>query len=234
MVVSSIPAWSADAPKPKDVWVLHMSSNFLGNVTFTLSETATSIYMEKLGIEAFGDDKINQILIMNHRDKAYLQEPRSQWAKRAEKYKAKAKKDPDHKGFKLSKPSKAKVCGYNCNFFELKAIKKDGTLEEQAQKKQIWVCESLEGTKGVAKQFAMEILRVFAQLEELPGALAGVLVRLKVDRGRKMVTMLDTNKIEKVKKVVDMKVPKGYRRVKDEVALLWGDDSSTSDMFGSP
>lgn len=226
---------AADAAKPKEVSVLHMSSNFLGNVTFTLGDAATSIYMEKLGIEAFGGgDKMSQILIMNHRDKTFLQEPRSEWAKRAAKYKAKTKKDPFHKGYKLSKGSKAKVCGLNCTFYEVKAIKLDGSLEEQSNKKQIWLCDALQNSKGVSKQFAMEILRVFAQMEELPASLDGVLVRLKVDKGHKMVNMLDTYKVEKVKKAVELKVPKGYHRVKDEVALLWGDESSSADMFGSP
>lgn len=226
---------AAGAAKSKEVSVLHMSSNFLGNVTFTLGDAATSVYMEKLGIEAFGGgDKMSQILIMNHRDKTYLQEPRTEWAKRAAKYKAKTKKDPFHKGYKLSKGSKAKVSGLDCTFYEVKAVKLDGSLEEQSNKKQIWLCSTLQGSKGVSKQFAMEILRVFAQMEELPATLDGVLVRLKVDRGHKMVNMLDTYKVEKIKKSVDLKVPKGYHKVKDEVALLWGDESSSADMFGSP
>lgn len=236
MVSGGCPAGrAADTAKPKEVAVLHMSSTFLGNVTFTLGDPVTSIYMEKLGIEAFGGgDNMSQILIMNHRDKTFLQEPRSEWGKRAAKYKAKAKKDLNHKGFKLSKGSKAKVCGLNCTFYEVKAVKLDGTLEEQYSKKQIWLCETLHASKGVSKQFAMEILRVFAQIEELPASLKGVLVRLKVDKGQKMVSMLDTYKVEKVMKTVEMKVPKGYHRVKDEVALLWGDESGSADMFGSP
>ncbi len=229
---SVIACRAASTLKPGECWVIHMSSNFLGNVTFNMGDSATSIYMEKLGIEAFGDDKMKEILILNHRDKTYLQEPRSQWKKRAAKYQAKSK-NSDVKGYKVSKGTKAKICGLNCVFFEVKAIKKDGTLEPQNQRKQLWVCEELDTGKGVAKQFSMEILRVFAQLDELPSTL-GVLVRLKANKSGKLVTMLDTYKIEKSKKLVELKVPKGYHRVKDEVALLWGDESSTGDMFGSP
>jgi len=219
--------------KPGECWLMHMSSNFLGNVTFSLGNTATSVFMEKMGIEAFGDDKVNQILILNHRDKTYLQEPRTEWRKRAAKYQAKAKKDSLYKGFKVSKGKKAKIAGLNCTGYDVNPVRKDGTVDLVNQKKQLWVTEELDSNKGVARQFAMEILRVFAQLEELP-VTAGVLVRLKADKGRKMVTMLDTYKVEKGKKTVELKVPKGYHRVKDEVALLWGDDSSTGDMFGAP
>lgn len=230
---SAPPSQAGNKLKPGEVWVLHMSSNFLGNVTFNLSDATTSIYMEKLGLEAFGDEKMTQILICNHRDKTYLQEPRSEWEKRANKYKSKNKKTTSYSGYKVSKPKPAKVCGLNCSFVEVNAIRKDGTIEPQDQKKQIWVTQELETGKGVAKQFAMEILRVFAQLEETPKT-GGVLLRLKADKSRKLVTMLDTYKIEKVKKSLEVKIPKGYQRVKDEVALLWGDDSTTGDMFGSP
>ena len=229
---SCIASYAGDKLKPGEIWVLHMSSNFLGNVRFNLGDTATSIYMEKLGIEAFGDEKMTQILICNHRDKTYLQEPRSQWKKRAAKYQAKSKK-ANVKGFKISKGKKAKVCGLNCMFYEVNAIRMDGTVDPQNMKKQLWVCDELETGKGVAKQFAMEILRVFAQLEETPNT-GGVLMRLKADKSQKLVTMLDTYKVEKLKKTLDLKIPKGYHRVKDEVALLWGDDSTTGDMFGSP
>lgn len=219
--------------KPGEIWTLHMSSNFLGNVAFNLSPTTTSIYMEKLGIEAFGDEKMTEILILNHRDKTFLQEPRSEWKKRAAKYQAKTKKDTMYKGFKVSKGKNVKVCGLNCSFFELNAIKKDGTIEPQISKKQVWVCNELESGKGVSKQFAMEILRVFAQLESIPST-GGVLMRFKTDKSGKLVTMLDTYKVEKVKKTLQLKVPKGYHRVKDEVSLLWGDESGSGDMFGSP
>ena len=219
--------------KPGEAWVLHMSSNFLGNVTFNLRDNTTSIFMEKLGLEAFGDEKMTQILICNHRDKTYLQESRTEWQKRASKYKSKNKKGASYKGYKVSKAKPAKVCGLNCSFFEVNPIKLDGTVEQVEDKKQIWVTQDLETGKGVAKQFAMEILRVFAQLEETPTT-GGVLLRLKANKSRKLVTLLDTYKVEKVKKALELKIPKGYRRVKDEVALLWGDDSTTGDMFGSP
>ncbi|MBX9949244.1 MAG: hypothetical protein K2Y39_08775 [Candidatus Obscuribacterales bacterium] len=219
--------------KPGEAWVLHMSSNFLGNVTFNLSDNTTSVFMEKLGLEAFGDEKMTQILICNHRDKTYLQESRAQWQKRAAKYKSKNKKTTNYKGYKVSKSKPAKVCGLNCSFFEVNPIRLDGTVEPVDDKRQIWVTQELETGKGVAKQFAMEILRVFAQLEETPTT-SGVLLRLKANKSRKLVTMLDTYKIEKVKKGLELKIPKGYRRVKDEVALLWGDDSTNGDMFGSP
>lgn len=219
--------------KPGEIWILHMSSNFLGNVAFNLSPTTTSIFMEKLGIEAFGDEKMTEILILNHRDKTYLQEPRSEWKKRAAKYQAKAKKDTSIKGFRVTKGKNVKICGLDCSFFELNAIKNDGKIEPQANKKQLWVCNELESGKGVSKQFAMEILRVFAQLESIPST-GGVLMRFKADKSGKLVTMLDTYKVEKVKKTLQLKVPKGYHRVKDEIALLWGDESGSGDMFGSP
>jgi hypothetical protein len=219
--------------KPGEIWILHMSSNFLGNVAFNLGESTTSIFMEKLGIEAFGDEKMTEILILNHRDKTYLQEPRSEWKKRAAKYQAKTKKDGAYKGFKVTKGKQTKICGLNCNFFEINPVKLDGTIEKQFNKKQLWVCEELETGKGVAKQFAMEILRVFAQLEAVPST-GGVLMRLKADKSGKLVTMIDTYKVEKSKKPFQMKVPKGYHRVKDEVALLWGDESGGGDMFGAP
>lgn len=223
----------ASAKTSVDCWVLHQSSNFLGNVKMTIGGTATSLYLEKLGIESFADDKMTEVLILNHRDKTFLQEPRSQWKKRAEKYKAKSKQSASNfKGFKMSKGVKAKVAGTDCMFFEVKAIKKDGTLEPQEMRKQIWVSDTLVPGKGVAKQFVLEILRVFAQLDELPSTM-GVLMRVKADKGRKLVTMLDTYKVEKSKTSIEMKVPKGYHRVKDEVSLLWGDDSG-SDMFGGP
>lgn len=227
------PSTAGGRLKPGEAWVLSMSSNFLGNVTFSLSDTTTSIFMEKLGLEAFGDEKMAQILICNHRDKTFLQEPRTEWEKRASKYKSKNKKTSNFKGFKVSKAKPATVCGLKCNFFDVNAIRKDGTIEPQLMRKQVWVTQELETGKGVAKQFATEILRVFAQLEETPNT-GGVLLRFKADKSRKLVTMLDTYKVEKVKKTIQMKVPKGYRRVKDEVALLWGDDSTNSDMFGSP
>lgn len=232
VVTSSLGSFAVEKLKPGEIWVLHMSSNFLGNVRFNLGDTATSIYMEKLGIEAFGDEKMTQILICNHRDKTYLQEPRSEWKKRAAKYQQKSKK-ANVKGFKISKGKKAKICGFNCLFYEVNAIRADGSIEPQSMKKQLWVCDELETGKGVAKQFAMEILRVFAQLDETPNT-GGVLMRLKADKSQKLVTMLDTYKVEKVKKSLELKIPKGYHRVKDEVALLWGDDSSNGDMFGAP
>lgn len=233
LVGCAAPSRAGGKLKPGEAWVLHMSSNFLGNVTFNLSDSTTSIFMEKLGLEAFGDEKMTQILICNHRDKTFLQEPRSEWQKRASKYKSKNKRHATYKGFKISKAKPAKVCGLNCSFYEVNAIKADGSIEPQDMKKQLWVTQELETGKGVAKQFAMEILRVFAQLEETPNT-GGVLLRLKADKSRKLVTMLDTYKVEKVKKALELRVPKGYRRVKDEVALLWGDDSTTGDMFGSP
>lgn len=227
------PCAASDRLKPGEIWILHMSSNFLGNVAFNLGDSTTSIYMEKLGIEAFGDEKMTEILICNHRDKTYLQEPRSEWKKRAAKYQAKSKKDAQYKGFKVTKGKATKICGLNCSFYEINAIKLDGTLEKQANKKQLWVCDELESGKGVAKQFAMEILRVFAQIDSIPST-GGVLMRLKADKSGKLVTMLDTYKVEKSKKALKLKVPKGYHRVKDEVALLWGDESSSGEMFGSP
>ncbi len=190
---STAPCYADGKLKPGEIWILHMSSNFLGNVAFNLSPTTTSIFMEKLGIEAFGDEKMTEILILNHRDKTYLQEPRSEWKKRAAKYQAKAKKDTLYKGYKVSKGKNVKICGLNCSFFELNAIKKDGKIEPQANKKQLWVCDELESGKGVSKQFAMEILRVFAQLEAIPST-GGVLMRFKADKSGKLVTMLDTYK----------------------------------------
>lgn len=223
------------AAERKDVtWVLSESSNFLGNVTVNLSGTAISLYMEKLELEAFADDRRATVAIVNHRDKTFLEETRAQWKARANKYQAKNKKDPGVKGYKMIKGPKTKICGIPSDFYEIKAIKLDGTLDNLTRKKQIWVSQEMLPGKINSKVFLLEILKVFAQLDDVPDSL-GVLLRFKTIKGGKLVSVLDTYKIEKSHKVISLNVPKGYRRVKDEVALLWGDDSDTStDMFGGP
>lgn len=223
------------AAENKDVtWVLSESSNFIGNVTVNLSGNAISLYMEKLELEAFADDRKATVAIVNHRDKTFLEETRAQWKARANKYQAKSKKDHDIKAYKMVKGAKTKICGVATDFYEIKAIKLDGSLDNLTRKKQIWVSQDVLPGKMNSKDFLLEILKVFAQLDDIPDSL-GVLLRLKTVKGGKLVSVLDTYKIEKSHKVISLKVPKGYRRVKDEVALLWGDDSDTStDMFGSP
>lgn len=233
--VLSLNVAPAVAAEAKDVtWVLSESSNFLGNVTVNLSGSAISLYMEKLELEAFADDKKATVAIVNHRDKTFLEETRAQWKARANKYQAKAKKDPEVKGYKMIKGAKTKICNVSTDYYEIKAVKLDGTLDNLTRKKQVWVTREVLPGNMNSKSFLLEILKVFAQLDDIPDSL-GVLLRLKTVKGGKMVSVLDTYKIEKSHKVISLKVPKGYRRVKDEVALLWGDDSDTSsDMFGAP
>ncbi|HEY9787959.1 MAG TPA: hypothetical protein V6D17_21400 [Candidatus Obscuribacterales bacterium] len=218
--------------------VFYQSSNFVGTITTKVSPNGMSMYFDKPELESAFDRARNKVLLLNHRDKTYMEETGQQWEQRAKKWQKKSKPDPNYIGFKMIKASTSeKIAGQKTVRYDIVGVKCDGKLETGVNhKKQIWVSPDVVLEDLASRQFVRDILKLFAQVETIPEQ-RGALLRVSAEKGKKMVVMFDTYKVEKVKEPINVKVPKNYKRVKDEVALLWGDtgeEGSVDSLMGRP
>lgn len=222
----------ASGAAPKNAWVLHQSSNYLGTLQTRIGPTGSAVTIDKLGLDAVSSYKAGTVLMINRQDKLYVEETLPVWRERFAKL-TNAKKDV-HVGSKIEplKNRDLTISGYRTTAFKVTDHLGDGHCDEY----EIWFCPDIH-LNVEQREFAQTLLRSMAKMDKLPQH-KGWPLRLCKVTPQKRITLVDTFKVERTVENWDARVPKGFKRVKDEVALMWGEEGDNSDkstsMFHMP
>lgn len=224
---SSVESKPASSNASKSAWVLHQSSNYLGTLQTRIGPTGSSVTIDKLGLDAVSSYKSGNVLMMNRQDKLYVENPLPVWREKFGKL-TNSKKNT-HSETKLIplKEKDMKISGYKTSAF--KVI--DRQCNGQCQEFEIWFCPDIH-LNPEQREFAHTLLRSMVKLDKLPQNKGWPLRFCKVTP-EKRITVIDTFKVERTAENWNATVPKGFKRVKDEVALMYGEDDENSDRSAS-
>lgn len=213
-------------------WIMHSSSNYLGTMTIKVTQSAISIYIDKAEIEGYAAKKDRKVVIMNHRDKIYMAENLEQWQKRMAKYKKSNENEPA--GVKVVRGKTSTIAGYKAIELKLVPIDHKGGRSSTRGLIEVWVTPEIASSESEIRKFFGDFFRVMAQVQNVPTEY-GALLRMRAEKlgQSRWITVMDTYKIEKSSEELSLKVPKGYKKVEDEVALFWG-ETGESDLNAMP
>lgn len=225
LCILNVPSVSA---APKKTWVLHMSSNFLGTMKCKINESGVSLNFDKAELEAQACRESNKVLLLNHRDKTYFQETRTAWKGRADHYSKKPLKR-GIEGFKVVKCGTEKVGGYKAVHYKMLATV-NGKVEPLRGRLEAWIAPDIRPDHPDTQTFMSQVLRVMARVDRLPSEY-GAILKVKREHNGKMMLVVDTYKIETKNEKIAFGLPPGkWRKVKDEIALFWGDQEEVGSM----
>lgn len=200
-------------------WKLSQSSNMVGPIKIVVSKSGVRLNASKMGLLWIFTAPSWDAYIYNVETKNYCSFKYEEWKKRGF-FMPGARRNAAAKT--SLKKMKVKKTGKSMNMANIKVSQVEFYLANGTKYGEFWV------TKKIVVPVQFE--DVVANMLKIPSQSGGVPLKVIMrNRRSKLVPVLETQKAECIKVGKDLYKPlKGYKKVKDEMALLFADSS----MFG--
>ncbi|MDR3615144.1 MAG: hypothetical protein P4L53_16415 [Candidatus Obscuribacterales bacterium] len=226
--LANVDLTQAKAPKGKTTknsgWVLDANSNFAGTVSFQFDEEAARFHLDKMGLTMITKAPSWDVILYNEVNKNCLTMTYTKWQQR---FKSTVNRHTAGATYtelpvEISKHSE-KILGFATDKYTLRKVSQK---THQSSKTECWVANEVQ----VPPHFA-GILHILFQA---PENIKGMPMRVEIPANGRQVPAIEVYKLQpKTFSGDEFKPLTGYKKVKDEMALMLDDnDEMGAAMLG--